>query len=421
MQNTTFRPKRVFVSEAVDGGVSHQLQRKTIETASSGSDQIKPRKTKEKRHNFYSVTGGLDVVLGGRRVQLNAQNLNLTVHPGDDVTLSCRAPDVDIAAAEWSRTDLQKNEAVFLYRDGHIESEDQHPSFKNRVELKDREMKNGDLSVILKNVKKNDSGTYECLIRAAAAKRRKRAIIETAPISTIRLEVVDPALNLKAHPGDNVTLSCQAPDVDIAAAEWSRTDMKELEYVFLSVDGHIDSVYQHPSFKNRVELKDKEMKNGDLSVILKNVKKEDSGTYECLIRAAGAKRRKRAIIPTDPISIIRLEVVDPDASDGDKMSQDSVNDHGEPAGRVHPAVAVVLTLAVLIVVVSAVAAVMHRKQKASREHRQENREDVLAGGVSQEVERLSGNQRAPGSIPSSPRACQSALEPDAEPLSAPDG
>ncbi|XP_029932707.1 coxsackievirus and adenovirus receptor homolog [Myripristis murdjan] len=212
-------------------------------------------------------------------------------------------------------------------------------------------------------------------------------------------------LNLTAQPGDNVTLSCQAPDVDIAAAEWSRTDLKELEPVFLYRDGRIESDYQHPSFKKRVELKDKEMKNGDLSVILKNVTEEDNGTYECRFVPAAAKRRKRSVIKADPISTIRLEVVDPDTSDGDKMSHDSVNDHDEPAGRSHVAVPVVAVL----------------KQKASGEHSQENSEDVSGEDVALEVERLSGNQRAPGSIPSSSRVCQSALEPDTEPLNAPDG
>ncbi|XP_029932684.1 CD226 antigen-like [Myripristis murdjan] len=311
---------------------------------------------------------------------LAASSTVLKAQPGDDVTLSCQAPDgVDIAAAEWSRPELKELQYVFLYRDGHIDSDYQHPSFKDRVELKDKKMKDGDLSVILKNVKKNDSGTYECRIAAAGDKRMKRSIIKAPPISTISLEVVDPALNLNltAQPGDDVTLSCQAPDgVDIAEAEWSRTDLKELEYVFLSVNGHIDSDYQHPSFKNRVELKDKKMKNGDLSVILKNVKKEDSGTYECHFIAAGAKHMKRAIIKTPPISTIRLEVVDPDASGGDKTSQNPVNDPDEPVGSDHAAAAVVAVLAVLIVVLSAVAAVMHRKQRASREHRQVKSEVV---------------------------------------------
>ncbi|XP_029924010.1 V-set domain containing T-cell activation inhibitor 1-like [Myripristis murdjan] len=119
-------------------------------------------------------------------------------------------------------------------------------------------------------------------------------------------------LNLTARPGDDVTLSCQAPDgVNIRAAEWRRTDLWELKYVFFYRGGRFDLVYQHPSFENRVELKDKEMKNGDLSVILKNVKMEDGGTYECRFAAAGAKHRNRAIIKTAPICIIELEVAGP--------------------------------------------------------------------------------------------------------------
>uniref|UniRef100_A0A668AB09 Ig-like domain-containing protein n=1 Tax=Myripristis murdjan TaxID=586833 RepID=A0A668AB09_9TELE len=117
------------------------------------------------------------------------------------------------------------------------------------------------------------------------------------------------ALNLRARPGDDVTLSCQAPDVNITATEWRRTDLKDLQYVFFFQDGHIDSVKQHPSFKNRVELKDKEMKNGDLSVILKNVKKNDSGTYECCSKTENVESN---ITEAEPISTIELEVVDPD-------------------------------------------------------------------------------------------------------------
>ncbi|XP_029932362.1 V-set domain containing T-cell activation inhibitor 1-like [Myripristis murdjan] len=117
------------------------------------------------------------------------------------------------------------------------------------------------------------------------------------------------ALILKARPGDDVTLSCQAPDVDIEAAEWSRADLKKEEYVFLYRDRHTDSIKQHQSFKNRVELKDKEMKNGDLSVILKNVKKEDSGTYECRFKTENVESN---ITEAKPTSTIKLEVVDPD-------------------------------------------------------------------------------------------------------------
>ncbi|XP_029932358.1 V-set domain containing T-cell activation inhibitor 1-like isoform X2 [Myripristis murdjan] len=180
----------------------------------------------------------------------------------------------------------------------------------------------------------------------------RRTLSETVLLSIVHLEAGGPALNLnlRARPGDDVTLICQAPDVDIAAAEWSRTDLEELQYVFLYRDGHIDSDYQHQSFKNRVELKDKEMKNGNLSVILKNVKEEDSGTYECRFKAAGEGRRKRAFIKTKPISTIQLEVADPDPGELKEQDEDpAVEAAGSQPDRVKSVAVIVLVLVVLAV------------------------------------------------------------------------
>uniref|UniRef100_A0A3P8N755 Ig-like domain-containing protein n=1 Tax=Astatotilapia calliptera TaxID=8154 RepID=A0A3P8N755_ASTCA len=79
-----------------------------------------------------------------------------------DVTLTCQAPNNNIIV-KWSRADLGA-EYVLLYRDDYFVPENQHPSFKNRVDLLDREMKDGDVSLILKNVTINDTGTYECRV-----------------------------------------------------------------------------------------------------------------------------------------------------------------------------------------------------------------------------------------------------------------
>ncbi|XP_025761737.1 uncharacterized protein LOC112846434 [Oreochromis niloticus] len=81
----------------------------------------------------------------------------------DNITLPCQAPNNKTTHVEWRRTDLWK-EYVLLYRDGHLYPDNQHPSFKNRVDLQDRQMKDGDVSLILNNVTTADSGTYECRV-----------------------------------------------------------------------------------------------------------------------------------------------------------------------------------------------------------------------------------------------------------------
>uniref|UniRef100_A0A3P9DBT7 Ig-like domain-containing protein n=1 Tax=Maylandia zebra TaxID=106582 RepID=A0A3P9DBT7_9CICH len=85
----------------------------------------------------------------------------ITAEPGQNVMLPCRAPNnsSSITGVEWSRADLG-DEYVLLYRDELFDPDYQHPSFKNR----DRQMKDGDVSLILKNVTINDTGIYKCRV-----------------------------------------------------------------------------------------------------------------------------------------------------------------------------------------------------------------------------------------------------------------
>ncbi|CAI5671451.1 unnamed protein product [Oreochromis niloticus] len=96
-------------------------------------------------------------------VFVSADQKNITAESGQDVTLTYQAPNNNIRAVHWSRADLG-DEYALVFRDGLFLPDNQHPSFKNRVDLQDRQMKNGDVSLILKDVTINDAGTYECRV-----------------------------------------------------------------------------------------------------------------------------------------------------------------------------------------------------------------------------------------------------------------
>ncbi|KAK2863477.1 hypothetical protein Q5P01_003010 [Channa striata] len=104
-------------------------------------------------------------------VQLSATQANTTGERGGTVTLPCQvSSNRTIIVVEWTRTEPQTKGYVFLYRDEQIDPENQHLSFKNRLELKDSKMKDGDASLILKNLNTDDTGTYKCHVVQAGTK-----------------------------------------------------------------------------------------------------------------------------------------------------------------------------------------------------------------------------------------------------------
>ncbi|CAK6982899.1 uncharacterized protein LOC128384142, partial [Scomber scombrus] len=208
------------------------------------------------------------------------QEQQVTAHPGKTVTLSCRAPNnVIITAVEWIRSGLDLDRYVYLKEDGRLNTANQDPSYMNRVHLKDDEMKNGDLSLILKNVNSNDGGKYECRYEEKGSWKRADQIKLTVILDAGDLQL-QPIKEITVHPGDDVTLPCRAPNyITITTVEWSRSGLNKR--VFSQRDGNLNTAGQDPSYVNRVQLRDDEMKNGELSLILKNVNSNDGGTYEC--------------------------------------------------------------------------------------------------------------------------------------------
>ncbi|KAF3698320.1 Butyrophilin subfamily 2 member A1 Precursor [Channa argus] len=166
----------------------------------------------------------------------------------------------------------------------------------------------------------------------------------------------DIQVNIRAEPGQTVSLPCQAlSNVPIIAVQWSRSDLKP-DYVLLYRDDRPDPEIQHPSFRNRVELKDKQMKDGDVSLIVENLVISDTGTYECRV----IQRSNRFMLDTDPITTIKLTVTDlgPDAG-----RSEGGGDKDEYVGLLVG----LSVVALLVGVVGVVSVVMYRKRKGLKE------------------------------------------------------
>ncbi|XP_026225526.1 nectin-4-like [Anabas testudineus] len=103
-------------------------------------------------------------------------HVNITAALGQVVSLPCRvSSNISVTVVEWSRLDLEPR-YVFVYRIGSPNPDDQNPAFKNRVELEDSQMEDGDVSLILMNVTSEDRGRYKCRVVQSRTKMMMRII-----------------------------------------------------------------------------------------------------------------------------------------------------------------------------------------------------------------------------------------------------
>ncbi|XP_028330987.1 uncharacterized protein LOC114480766 [Gouania willdenowi] len=108
------------------------------------------------------------------------------------MSLPCEAPGRGtIIIVEWTRTDL-KDGNVLMYRDKQYYLEGQLLSYRDRVTLTDLQMKNSDISLILKNVTADDEGTYECRVDQLNSPRQQRSVLGGDPVCSISLRVGPP-------------------------------------------------------------------------------------------------------------------------------------------------------------------------------------------------------------------------------------
>ncbi|KAM6894712.1 V-type immunoglobulin domain-containing suppressor of T-cell activation-like [Lycodopsis pacificus] len=175
--------------------------------------------------------------------------------------------------------------------------------------------------------------------------------------------------NITVTAGQNITLECLSLVNDvIQLVQWTRPDLKK--YVFFCRDDQVNEKYQNPLFRGRVELSDPEMKNGNVSVVLKNVTVNDSGTYECRVSAGHSRRRLVKRQEPEAISIIELTVrPEPGHTHGDTGGGDDKGggDKGGGDKGVHPGWMAAACVVGVIVVPGLILLVIRLRKKNSHQ------------------------------------------------------
>ncbi|XP_032439398.1 uncharacterized protein LOC116732908 isoform X2 [Xiphophorus hellerii] len=213
---------------------------------------------------------------------------------------------------------LAPHKELVLYQvhEGVEIPDSQDEQFSGRVEIDKDVLREGRIRLHVSRLRTEDSGLYLCDVKTEDGFNSGRC----------RLNVTVHK-NISAVPGQNVSLPCRLPTIKPAVVvQWTRPDL-EPEDVFLFRDEQPDPENQHPSFRNRVELQDRRMKDRDVSLLLSNVTTNDSGKYECRVFQREATGRKRRALTFDPIWIVFLDVAPPTENEEERNKDGSRNKH----------------------------------------------------------------------------------------------
>ncbi|XP_023202775.1 uncharacterized protein LOC111611189 isoform X2 [Xiphophorus maculatus] len=209
-----------------------------------------------------------------------------------------------------------KSGVIYVHQDGDEIPDSQHEQFSGRVQIDKDVLREGRIRLHVSRLRTEDSGLYLCDVTTEDGFNSGRC----------RLNVTVHK-NISAVPGQNVSLPCRLPNNKPAVVvKWTRPDL-EPDYVLLFRDEQPDPENQHPSFRNRVELQDRRMKDGDVSLLLSNVTTSDSGKYECRVFQREATGRKRRALISDPIWIVFLDVAPPPENEEERKEDGSRNKH----------------------------------------------------------------------------------------------
>ncbi|KAM9717582.1 uncharacterized protein ACNS7B_021220 [Menidia menidia] len=116
--------------------------------------------------------------------------------------------------------------------------------------------------------------------------------------------VVGPRAPLVAPLGGEVVLPCSLqPAVDVygLTVEWARPDLRP-KYVSVWSNGEFMQAYENPAFSGRKSLFTEELRRGNISLKLSDLRPSDQGSYRCYVPNL------------DGLAIVDLLVVDPGSS-----------------------------------------------------------------------------------------------------------
>ncbi|XDV11312.1 hypothetical protein PO909_000281 [Leuciscus waleckii] len=187
---------------------------------------------------------------------------------------------------EWRRPESET--LVHLYEGGESRPEAQQQDYQDRANFFTEEIKHGNFSLRLDNLRAEDKGEYTCTVHT----QKESGETEVQIKHVERLLVSGSDRSISASVGEDVTLNCSVDShitpEDFEQVSWKKTDEDDEDEDILVLLYQNNETFPDSSderYRGRVEFFTAEIPKGNFSVRLKSVRTEDKGVYMCEVFA----------------------------------------------------------------------------------------------------------------------------------------
>ncbi|KAI7803538.1 uncharacterized protein LOC130561507 [Triplophysa rosa] len=234
----------------------------------------------------------------------------LVVDLGGSVLLPCSVDSlvsVEKVKVEWRKTDSEI--VVHLYHDGDIRPEAQHEDYRDRAHFFTDDIKHGNFSLLLTNVRQEDKGVYRCKVYSEQG--AEKTLVEIKDVEYLIVSGSDQSLSV--YVGEDVTLNCSVdshiPSEHIEEVSWKKRVQDEHITVLLYQNNEVYPDASDERYRDRVEFFSDEIHRGNFSLRLKRVRPEDKGLYMCHVFAGRFSDNTTVILGSSGLSGLHIVVL----------------------------------------------------------------------------------------------------------------